>query len=682
MLTPIQTDGLLNETVWQEADMIQNLTQVEPLQGEQATYPTTVRVLADEDFIAIGIEVHQPGHLITAYTRERDLFMGNQDYIKFVFDTFLDGRSGYVFAITPEGARYDALINPDGEENDAWDSIWEAKTVRTEYGWSAEILIPTKSLMFDEDSPEWGFNIERQIVQLQELNRWSGAARNYRITQMSVAGTLNQLPELTLGRGISATPAVTFGGGKPASNVDAKGTFEPSIDISKSFGSNLSSTLTFNTDFAATEVDDRQTNLTRFSQFLPEKRSFFLDGSDIFNFGLGLNRDVIPFFSRRIGLVDGREVPILAGGKLSGRIGDTSVSGLITHTGEVNGVAPTSTMSAIRLKQNILSESRVGLIATAGDPNGLNNSWMTGVDLTLATSRFLGDKNLVFGIWGLISNREDLADDQTALGAQLAYPNDLWSFTTTIKRLGENFQPSMGFVPRMGVIMYDTNVEFAPRPNISWVRQVSAEVRPELVTDLSGNWESYSATFTPLGINFESGDFIEFEITPSGEQLTDPFTIAEDVSIPTGSYHFIRYEGRLELASQRIVGGDFSYGFGSFYEGTLQNIESRLFWHPAPALDLSMRFERNIGRLPQGDFDISLAGVELGLFPSPDFSMISFIQYDTESKDLGTNTRVEWSFNPYGKVYAIYNHNINNSLDRFRFEGNSLLIKLQYTLRY
>ena len=158
-----------------------------------------------------------------------------------------------------------------------------------------------------------------------------------------------------MGLGLTIRPAVTTGGGIPRPGSDVEGEFQPSLDVTQRLGANYLASLTFNTDFAETEVDTRRTNLTRFPLFFPEKRTFFLEASDIFEFGLGLNQDVIPFFSRRIGLVAGQEVPIIGGAKINGRSGDTNAGALVAGTNDKEGVVPDEALMAVgRVKQNIL----------------------------------------------------------------------------------------------------------------------------------------------------------------------------------------------------------------------------------------------------------------------------------------------------------------------------------------
>ncbi len=284
-------------------------------------------MLANPHALVVGILCDDPEPLrIVSFTKQRDGVQDTEDHVVIVLDTFLDGRSGYVFEVNPGGARYDALINPGGSDANAdWDGIWDAATHRDDHGWSVEIWIPIESLSFKRGLDRWHFNVQRRIQRFQETDRWASARPDWAITQTSRAGLLTGLPDFSVGLGLTVRPAVVGGGGIPGPSAAGDVDGHVSLDTLKRLGPNLNASVSINTDFAETEVDARQTNLTRFPLFFPEKRTFFLEGSDIFQFGLALDGLVIPFFSRRIGLVDGRQVPIAIATKLNGRLGDTSL---------------------------------------------------------------------------------------------------------------------------------------------------------------------------------------------------------------------------------------------------------------------------------------------------------------------------------------------------------------------
>jgi hypothetical protein len=511
-------DGVLNEPAWQTADSIDAFTQTDPDEGAAPAGRTVVRVLASSKAIVIGIICEDPDPAgIVSFSVRRDAPLGNEDHVRVVLGPFLDGRSGYVFAVNPSGARYDGLINPGGESDNAdWDGIWEAATARVPNGWSVEISIPVQTLSFKPALHEWNFNVQRRVQRILETSRWASPARQYQVTQTSRAGLLTDLPDFSQGLGLSVRPAVTTGGGMPAPSAAVDHEFQPSLDVTQRIGSNMLASATFNTDFAETEVDTRRTNLTRFPLFFPEKRTFFLEGTDLFSFGLGLGQDVIPFFSRTVGLVNGTEVPLMGGGKINGQVGHTNLGGIVVGTNSKAGVVPEAAQMAVaRVKQNIWQESWVGAIATTGDPLGRSGSWLAGADFTYATSRFRGSKNLRIGGWGLATARAGLGSDATAHGFQIDYPNDLWDINLTYKRIGRDFDPSLGFVPRRAAQLYNLNINNRPRFTHGPIQQMTNEFMPFVATDLSGRWESYRVFIAPVNWRFRSGDRFEFNANPT-----------------------------------------------------------------------------------------------------------------------------------------------------------------------
>jgi len=680
----IRLDGVLDEPAWTQAPAITNLTMSEPTPGAAPAGRTVVRVLADRKVLVIGIRCDDPDAAgIVSFTKARDGLLQNEDHVKVVLDTFQDARSGYVFAVNPGGARYDALIQPGGEtENANWDGLWEAATSRDGGGWSVEIRIPVSTLSFKQGLSSWNFNVQRRVQRLQEVDRWSGWSRDYKVTQMSHAGELAGLPEFDLGIGLSVRPAVTAGGGLPSPGADVDGTLQPSLDVTQRLGSNLLGSLTVNTDFAETEVDTRRTNLTRFPLFFPEKRTFFLEGADIFSFGLGLGESLLPYYSRRVGLVSGREVPILVGGKVNGRVSGTNVGAQVVQTRAVDGVAPDATLAVVRLKQNVLAESSVGLIATAGDPRGRAGSWLLGGDATYQTSRMKGGKNFLLGIWGIAMGRDGLGSDSNAYGVSLDYPNDLWDTVVKYWRIGRDFDPSLGFVARPGVHAYTFDTEYKPRPGFWSIRQMFFEFRNSLATDLDGQWESYRVFTAPVNWRFESGDRVEVNWVPTGEHLAAPFEVAPGVVLPPGSYHWTRYRLEAGTASKRRFSGQFTWWFGGFYEGTLQQLIWTTAWNPAPIVTLELNGEYDVGRLDAGDFTTTLVGTRVRLNLSPDLTISSYLQYDSLSRSFGTNTRLRWTVSPAGDLFIIYNHNVRDITDRWQLDANQLLIKFQYAFRY
>ncbi len=680
-------DGVVDEACWRAADSISTLTMVEPVEGGTPTFPTVVRIIATEKEIILGVICYDNDpEKIVSFSKAKDSYLRGEDYVKFVFDTYQDGRTGYIFAVNPNGARYDALSERHGEHEDKnWDGIWDAKTHRGPNYWSLEVRIPVRMLTFRKDLHSWGFNIERRIQRLQETDRWSGARMDYNVAQVIVSGLLEDLPPFNLGIGMTIKPSLVGDISRQAGEsrvYDGK----PSLDMIQRITPEITAQLTVNTDFAETEVDTRRTNLTRFSLFFPEKRQFFLEGADIYSFGLGLSsRSLLPFNSRRIGLYEGNEVPLVVGGKVNGKVNKTNFGALITHMGKLDTTLSPTNLGVVRVKQNIMKESTVGMIATFGDPSGLSGSAMAGIDFTYRTSHYRGDKNLLAGVWGLYNWREDLANDRSAIGFTVDYPNDKWDIYGSFRRVGADFNPSLGFVPRRGIYAYSLSVDYMPRPaNIKFIRQFFFESFYYLVTDLDNHWESYTVFTAPFHFRMESGDRFEFNLKPAGEFLKEPFEISPGVVIPAGGYNWLRSRLELETATKRPVNGQITWWYGGFYEGWLDQIELQLFLRPFSWMIIELNYERNIAKNlvnnPENDFDQSLFGGRLQLNFTSDMQISSFIQYDNMSQSIGTNTRFRWTFTPKGDLFIVYNHNVAQDVeDRFGFQSNQFIAKLTYS---
>jgi hypothetical protein len=681
----LRLDGVLDEPAWAAAEAIENLTMIDPTEGAEPSFPTEIRVLADDKRIVIGVVCHdrEPAKIVS-WSVARDSGLGDEDHVKIVIDTYGDGRTGYIFAVNPLGARYDALVSNRGEsENRNWDGLWEAKAIRTGTGWSAEISIPIATLSFREGLHTWGFNVRRRVQRLLETDRWATPRRDFKVTHVRHAGRITGLPDFDLGLGLSLRPALVSGFVQPSRDEDHDFDSELSLDVTQKLSPNLVALLTVNTDFAETDVDSFRTNLTRFPLFFPEKRSFFLEGNEVFGFGLGINHDAMPFHSRRIGLVDGEEVPLRYGAKVFGQMGDTNLGVLGVNMGEESGVSEESNMGVVRLSQNIFDESTIGFIATRGDPVGRKGAWTFGGDFTYQTSEFLGDKNFLAGFWGIAMDRDDIdGDRRSAAGFKIDYPNDLLDMAVIYKRVGEDFDPSLGFVPRTGINKYVAKAEFMPYSEIDWIRQHFFEFYASYVTSIGGAWESYRMFTAPINCFLESGDSFEFNVIPEGENLPEDFEISDGITVDEEDYHWTRYRVKAEAASKRVLSGEASWEFGRFYDGHLDTYEAELEWNPVPLLTLFVTGEKNVARLGAGSFTEDVYGTRVRFNFSPDLTLSSFVQYDTEDDRVGTNTRLQWSVTPESNLYFVVNYNVSKLDEHWRRESYLTRVKVEYTFRF
>lgn len=471
--TAVTLDGVLDEPMWRAAPTIGELTQRQPDEGQPPTQRTDITLLYDEDHLYIGVVAHDSEpHRVIGTQMARDVSISSDDRVEILLDTFRDQRSAFYFATNPAGALVDGLV-ANGQLNADWDAIWDVRTRRTEEGWTAEFAIPFKSLSFPSTGSVWGFNVTRHVYRRLEENRWSGARLDTQLYQLSEAGTITNLEGLTQGIGLDVRPFLA--GRWLRTDGDPDGSGEPGLDLFYNITPSLKLTATFNTDFGETEVDARQINLSRFSLLFPEKRSFFLQGAGVFNFAStgpepagGIpptGADVYPFFSRRIGLLDGQEVPLDAGVKLTGTVGRTDVGLLGVRTGDLDDVVGEKTFLVGRVKRNLLQESYVGAIFTAGDPAAGQSGQTYGVDMRLATTRFLGrQNNVVVNGYAVRSVNEGVSGRDWSFGLSAHYPNDRFNAQVAYREIQENFDPALGFVQRGNVRLFRAAGSYNPRP--------------------------------------------------------------------------------------------------------------------------------------------------------------------------------------------------------------------------
>ena len=687
----VKLDGRLDEVAWKDAGIVADLVQQSPRPGAPTPYKTEVRVLIYRDTLYFGFLCTDPEPArIAIHTMARDGDFEGDDSLAVVLDTYGDKRTGYSFRINAAGARIDGLIADPEHPSFDWDGIWDARTARTDSGWSAEIEIPVRTMSFTPGLNHWGLNLERYVPRDRTTLRWTSATLDSFLYDLSRAGTLKGTEDLKQGRGIEFSP-YTIGRMKDSFGTSSRawqGT--GGFDFTWRVTPELATVLTVNTDFAETEVDSRQINLTRFPLFFPEKRAFFLEGANQYEFGLGLGTNFIPFFTRRIGLLQGQQIPIDAGLKLNGRVGQWNLGVLDVKT-RATPLAPAVNLFAGRVSYDVTRKFRVGTILTHGDPEGLRNNSLVGFDAIWRTSTFRGNKNLLVGGWTAFSAGDIPQQGQRAgWGFKVDYPNDLWDCYTQLHQFGDALDPALGFLPRPGTRQAQGGCSFRPRPSpagsFGWVRQAFFRTYLSRVDNLAGWNESWRVDTTPLEFETESGEYFSFNIAPQYELLVRPFEIAPGVAIAPGGYQFNRWS--VEAASSRHrqwqVGAAAS--LGSFYSGTLRQWEQSASWTSARGRwQAGLDFQNNFGHLREGNFVQRLWQPNLSFAWNPNIVLTSFIQYDTESQNVGTNTRLRWTFKPGRDLFVVWNrgwrHLLNTPDLSLPPESEFIAIKLRWTFR-
>jgi hypothetical protein len=722
----ITIDGILNEPVWQESPAINNLKQVEPHEGEPPTEATKIWLAYSPDalYIAVRCEDHEPKRIVASAMSRDARLQGNDDSIELVLDTYHDHRNAYYFATNPVGALVDGRVTENQGAALEWDGIWNVRTRIDEQGWTAEFEIPFKTIGFKPGLSEWGFNFSRWLARGRETSRWSSPTLVTKVFQVERAGHLSGIEKPSQGIGIDVKPYGIAGFTRDISNrnilqpsglaggdiIDPNG--KAGMDVFYRLTANLVSATTINTDFAETEADNRKVNLTRFQLFFPEKRSFFLEDAGIFEFakvtqggpsGSG-GGDLMAFFSRRIGLVGNPmdpmggyyEVPLRVGEKLTGKIGRFDVGLLDVQTGSYEEPGRVDqpgfrlagkNLSVGRVKANFLSQSYIGAMFTNGDPTGQTSNQMAGMDMKLATSNFLGKrKNASLMLFGTKTSTTGLNNRDTAFGGSVSYPNDTVILNYKWLNIGQNYNPALGFVPRTGVRISSWSSEFSPRPEFWDIRQMSFELNyDDYYSTTHRDWETKSLRFVPFQLKMNSGDFFGYEFTRNQEQLFYPWTISErnGITLPQGKYDFHTHTGMLFSSQSRPLSIMSSFAIGTFFSGTRRRYDAEIVWRKNRHLTSSVKIDQNYLNLKEGKFNTSIVSYRLDYAFTPFVSLNNFVQYDTESRNIGLQSRLRWILKPGNEFFVVLNHNWEeNLLDRFESAQTRFRIKLNYTFRF
>jgi hypothetical protein len=696
-----KVDGLLTDPAWQSAFAITGFRMVEPRPGEDPSEKTEARVLYDDTSLYIGVYCHdsEPAR-ISANTMAHDSgnvqsSMGyggyghgpqtsSDDVVRILLDPFQDKRNAYIFFVNSRGARGEGLAYA-GSSSLNWDGIWEADSRRLADGWSTEIRIPFKTISFRPGLTVWGLNIERTIARKMEVIRLSGTTRDSNFYNPNEAAALQGIEGIRQGLGITFRP---YGLASASKDNLVSGTYHGELDggfdLYKSFTPNLVGVASYNMDFAETEVDERRINLTRFPLFFPEKRMFFLEGSEVFSFSSSVS--FMPFFSRRIGLFEGAQIPVRFGAKLYGKVGNTNLVVLDVQTGAYGDLGGRNLLAA-RMTQNIFAQSKVGWIFTNGSPTGERNS-LAGVDFNYSSSKFFGDKNIMLAAWGAYNWNEREEGRHHGFGFRADYPNDLWNVQTTYAYYGEALDPGLGYMMRQGIQTAFARVAFQPRSAGGFlgrfVRQFFFDAIADYYWDLSGNLETSQINVSPLGFRTQNGERFGFSIVANRDVLPYDFEVAEGVILPAGRFDFMSFRLDASTANHRPVVFDAGYNFGQFYSGHYDdiNLGLTLKFKGYAALALDANIVR--GRLPESRFSENVYQVRADIFLSPDLGLMNYVQFDDISNALGWSARVRWQISPGNEIFLVYNKNWERRWDpagRFAPLGDRGVIKISLSIR-
>ncbi len=666
----IKIDGILNETLWQLGDAADHFVQQEPHVGARALAHSFVRMAYDERYLYIAAILNDPKpEKIHADERQEDGRFDRSDAFAVLIDTYHDHQNGFFFESNPLSAMADALVSQEGSAiNRDWDGSWQVAAQRTARGWSVEFKIPFETLRFRPgDGQTWGIQFRRRVPHLKEVSFWSPLSIEQNFFEISRSGHLEGIKVPNKKKLLSLKPYVrgAYQKDKTGANGSSDTDFDGGLDLRYQLRSNLSLDLTWNTDFAETEVDRFRTNLTRFPLFFPEKREFFLEGKGLYDFGL--SRRVQPFFSRRIGLVSGQAIPILGGGKLSGKIGPYGIGALLMQT-EKKGGAPAEQFGVLRLSRDFGLRSNLGLIVTERAERGGANNETLGVDATFAPQT-----HLTTNAFWLRSNDQEGASG-IAQFAEMDWRDPFWRIRLNHLRVGENFDPALGFVQQTDLDESVGFIDIRPQPKSGPIRELGFKAETTYQRDTQNNF-LYQSNYNRVQADFRSGDFILISVDPQRERLPNDFEIRKGIVIPAGTYKYTHSNIIFTSDERRPLAGELDVLWGGFYGGRKTSLSFTLTGAPQEGVKIGGGWNVDWVRLPQGDFSSQVLSGDITWSLSNALLLQSLFQWDKEDKSLAANLRLSWEYKDQSWFYFIVNPSRQSGKDR-------LLVLTKLTFRW
>ena len=671
---PLQIDGRLDEPVYETVQSITDFIQQLPDEGALGSERTEAWVLFDDDSIYISARCYDtapPSEWVANEMRRDVIQLRQNDSFSLMLDTFYDRRNGLAFLVTPIGGFSDfAISNEGGRVNTDWNTIWDSRTARFDGGWTVEIQIPFKSLRYRPTSTQvWGIQLRRIIRRRTEASYLTplpiSAARGNSVIaglwRVSQAGSLVGIEVPSGSRKIEIKP---YGIGGVTTDIDADSPTRNALDgqfgLDVKYGvtQNLTADFTYSTDFAQVEVDEQQVNLTRFSLFFPEKREFFLEARGNFDFarGAGLGGAGAPtlFFSRRIGLQGGDVVPILAGGRLTGKIGAFDVGALNIQTGnELLSGAQTTNFTVLRVKRDILRRSTIGGIFTNRSVSllGDGSNQVYGIDGRLA---FFDDVTLL-GYVARTRTADRPGRDASYL-AQFDYAGDRYGVNLAHLVIEDNFNPEIGFMRRDNIRRTTASGRFSPRPSsIDWVRRFSLSAGLDYTQSADDRVLETRQQDVAFEVQLENSDRFTVSATDRYELLRQPFTIAPGVTVPVGGYGFRSVLVGYAFGQQRPVSGSIAVGTGELWNGDITVVElGRGRVEVTPQLSVEPSLSLNWVELPEGNFATSLSRVRVSYTVSPRMFFSGLLQHNSSGNTFSTNVRLRWEYSPGSELFVVY----------------------------
>ena len=699
---PIQLDGILDEPFWLDAEGWNgDFMQYFPSDTSKASVDTRVKIGFDEDnlYIAAIMENDGPRNYVSTSLR-RDYRGEQNDGISFVFDTFNDKTNAFQFGVNPYGVQREALLANGGTRpediNLAWDNKWFAEAKIMENHWQVEVIIPLSTLRFKEGAQNWNANFYRIDSHKGERSTWAPIPRNFSI--ISTAFLQKLIFEEPLKKNSANISLIPYTAASTSKNFleGTQNPFTPSFggDAKVGIGPAMNLDLTFNPDFSQVEVDQQVTNLDRFEIFFPERRQFFLENGDLFeSFGHPRAR---PFFSRRIGVdidsATGQNVQskILYGARVSGKINENWRIGAMnmqTATDERAGVVGKN-FSVLAIQKKIFTRSNIGLIYV--DRESLALDEYRQIFNPTAYNRLLGaDYNLnsADGKWtGKAFYHRTFEHNQKespyALNAYVLYSDIHWRWSFSFQDIGPDFNPVVGFVPRVNYRRINPDVSYLFYPNSRTINRHGPKV------ELERFWnDEIGQTDRDINLGYlvRFNSFSELEITHKNRYIYlfrsfDPTRTGGEPLLAGTDYSNQTVQIQYKSNPRKIFNVDLDFEAGEYYTGNFARVTSQMGIRMGYIANISMNFNYARIRLPepQNDADLVLVGPRIDLTFTKKLFWTTFIQYNNQIDNLNINTRLQWRYAPVSDFFLVYTDNYFPG--DFMPKQRSLVLKLNYWL--
>ena len=646
-----EIDGLMNEEIWLKAESTDQFFQSDPDEGQPGTEKTQARVLYDQDTLYVFIEAFDSRpDLLIAKTMSRDVGVSGGDTVSVKIDSLNSKRNAFLFTTNPAAVKIDAIIENNETTRIEWDAIWDVATTINDKGWTAEFEIPVRSISYSDNAPSWGLQINRIIGRKNEYIRWASPDRSISLADVSKYGALQGIKQLNAGKGIEAKiyGAASYNKVEQPDSITVSD-IEASGDLYYRLTPKLTASATFNTDFSDTPLDSRQINTGRFSLFFPENRDFFLQDAAIFEFG-GLVFDGVyfgapnglPFFSRNIGLAGGVNPNLDAGFKLSGEIGEFDIGLLSTRMGSV-GSLDEQTLSAVRVSSTLSNDSKIGFMATSGDPRGEVEQNLFGLDYQYR--RPAGNGGTLSIDTSLVQASGDAQSDGGFVGIAAKYQSDEWTNVFIARHYDEDYDPRQGFVNQRGIDNYNYMIWRFWRPKIDAIRQFDLGLQGTNNIAKEKNSDNYFVGAF-ANVMLPLGDTLNLSYKLDEVELSNAFSIAGLLPVGPSTYLYENTSLRYSSARSREFSVSFKVDCCEIYDGDYLSTTSSIFYHPSPSLNFQIHHIYNEFKLPSGELDFQIINSILDMSVSPKLKFSLQLQHDTISHQLSLFGRAFYEITP------------------------------------